>query len=70
MFVATKGGVRIVAAKNGSKLDGTAKDYMLRVRMDEETVRQLDICCQRTGSSRSEIVRDAIREKYAKGNKK
>lgn len=43
---------------------------MLRVRMDEETVQQLDICCQRTGSSRSEIVRNAIREKYAKGNKK
>ena len=52
--------------KNGSKLDGTAKDYMLRVRMDEETVRLLDECCSASGKTRSEIVREAVREKRAR----
>lgn len=66
MFVATKGGVLIVAMKNGSKLDGTAKDYMLRVRMDEETVRLLDECCSASGKTRSEVVREAVREKRAR----
>lgn len=66
MFVATKGGVLIVAMKNGSKLDGTAKDYMLRVRMDEETVRLLDECCFASGKTRSEVVREAVREKRAR----
>jgi metal-responsive CopG/Arc/MetJ family transcriptional regulator len=58
--------LKIVAKKNGSKLDGTAKDYMLRVRMDAETVQQLDECCKHENAGRSEIVRDLIREKYAK----
>lgn len=39
---------------------------MLRVRMDVETVRQLDECCKQENAGRSEIVRDLIREKYAK----
>lgn len=39
---------------------------MLRVRMDIETVQQLDECCKRENAGRSEIVRDLIREKYAK----
>ena len=58
--------VFIVATKNGSKLDGTDKGYMLRVRMDNETIQQLDKCCKALGKTRSEIVRESIREKCAK----
>nr|DAK83833.1 MAG TPA: Alginate and motility regulator [Caudoviricetes sp.] len=58
--------MKIVAKKNGSKLDGTSKDYMLRVRMDVETIQQLDECCKRENAGRSEVVRDLIREKYAR----
>lgn len=36
------------------------KDYMLRVRMDEETLRQLDECCKALGMSRSEVARKGI----------
>ena len=39
---------------------------MLRVRMDVETVQQLDECCKQENVGRSEIVRNLIREKYAK----
>jgi len=61
--------LNIVANKNGSKLDGTAKDYMLRLRMDDDTVRQLDECCKRENVTRSEMVRNLIRKKYAKAKK-
>lgn len=40
------------------------KDYMLRVRMDRETLEKLDKCCESSGLSRSEIVRKGIQEQY------
>lgn len=42
------------------------KDYMLRVRMDQETLRQLDECCKAEQLSRSEIVRKGIAEQYGR----
>ena len=40
------------------------KDYMLRVRMDKETLDKLDTCCEAENLSRSEIVRKGIQEQY------
>lgn len=46
-----------------TKPKGT-KDYMLRVRMDEETLKMLDACCKQESFSRSKVVRSAIAEHY------
>lgn len=37
----------------------------LTIRLDEELQKLLDDLCQRTGRSRSEIVRDALRRQIA-----
>ncbi len=46
------------------------KDYMLRVRMDAETLGELDECCAAAGESRSEIVRRGIKEQHGRLKKK
>jgi len=56
----------VAALKKGTKLTDNPKDYMLRVRMDAETLKELDICCEKENLSRSEIVRKGIKEQYAK----
>jgi predicted DNA-binding protein len=50
----------VSAAKKGQKLKEVTKDFMLRVRMDEETLNRLDQMCVETGLSRSEVVRKII----------
>lgn len=55
-----------MVAKPGRPVSENPKDYMLRVRMDEETLKQLDECCAAENLSRSEIVRKGIKEQYAK----
>lgn len=40
------------------------KDYMLRVRMDKETVEKLDAVCSENGLNRSEVVRNGILQQY------
>jgi hypothetical protein len=52
--------------KKGTKLTDNPKDYMLRVRMDKETVEKLDKVCDVRGISRSEVVRNGIEEQYQK----
>ena len=56
----------MAALKKGTKLTDNPKDYMLRVRMDKQTLKQLDDCCKAEGLSRSEIVRKGIYEQYKK----
>lgn len=44
------------------------KDFTLRVRVDDEDLSKIDSCCKSMGLTRSQIVRQAIREwldKYA-----
>lgn len=50
----------MAALKKGTKLTDTPKDYMLRVRMDADTVNKLDTVCKRENLTRSEIVRKGI----------
>jgi predicted transcriptional regulator len=54
-----------MVAQRGRPASETPKDYMLRVRMDEETVRKLDECCENLNLSRSEVVRKGIEEQHA-----
>lgn len=54
------------AMKKGTKLTDNPKDYMLRVRMDKETVEKLDRVCEDQDISRSEAVRNGIEEQYQK----
>ena len=56
----------MAALKKGTKLTDNPKDYMLRARMDAETLKELDACCEKENLSRSEIVRKGIKEQYAK----
>ena len=51
-----------MVAKKGRPISENPKDYMLRVRLDQETLSQLDECCEIQGKSRSEIVREGIQE--------
>lgn len=61
--------VKLVAKKGRPKSENS-KDYMLRVRMDKETLEQLDECCEAESVSRSEIVRKGIKEQYGRLKKK
>ena len=54
------------AMKKGTKLTDNPKDYMLRVRMDKETVEKLDKIFEVESASRSEVVRNGIEEQYQK----
>ncbi len=54
----------VSAMKKGTKLTDNPKDYMLRVRMDKETVDKLDMICDSQKVSRSEVVRNGIEKQY------
>lgn len=55
-----------MVAKKGRPTIKNAKDYMLRVRMNKETIKKLDECCKQEEKSRSEIVRECIEEKHSR----
>ena len=55
-----------VAARRGRPLSENPKDFMLRVRLDQETLKQLDECCKAQQLSRSEIVRNGIKEQHGR----
>ena len=55
-----------MVAKKGRPASDNPKDYMLRVRLDNETLERLDECCEVTGKSRSEVVREGIKEQHDK----
>lgn len=57
----------MAAAKMGRPTE-SPKDYMLRVRMDQETLRKLDECAEIMETNRSHAVRIAINrlEEYVK----
>ncbi len=42
------------------------KKHETRIRMSDEDVEILEYCCKITGRSRSDIIREGIREVYAK----
>lgn len=54
----------MAAMKKGTKLTDNPKSYMLRVRLDNETLKKLDILSNIEGCTRSEIVRKGIEIQY------
>ena len=42
------------------------KKHETRIRMSDEDVKLLEICCQKTGLTKAEIIRQGIREVYEK----
>lgn len=59
----------MAAIKKGTKLTDNPKDFMLRVRLDNETVKKLDAICKEQQKNRSEVVRNGIEEQYQKTKK-
>lgn len=53
-----------MATKKKGRPTSSPKDYMLRVRMDRETVDKLDTICKAQNISRSEAVRNGIEVQY------
>ena len=49
-----------MVVKPGQKLTEKPKDFLLQVRLDQETKRDLDECAEILGLDRSKIVRKGI----------
>lgn len=59
-------GVDTVSPKMGQKIKDNPKDFMLRTRLDEETLEKLDYSAEKFNLSRSEVVRRGIEDQYQK----
>lgn len=53
-----------MATKKVGRPTESPKDYMLRTRMDKETVEKLDYLTKELQLTRSEVVRKGIEEQY------
>ena len=42
------------------------KKHETRIRMSDEDLKLLEICCQKTGLTKAEVIRKGIREVYEK----
>lgn len=42
------------------------KTHDTRIRMSDEDIRLLEICCEKTGLTKSDVIRKGIREVYDK----
>ena len=54
----------LVPVKKIGRPTDSPKTFMLRVKMDKDTLAKLDECCKMTNLNRSEFVRRNICEKY------
>jgi predicted DNA-binding protein len=46
------------------------KTHDTRIRMSDEDVRLLEICCQKTGLSKADVIRQGIRAVYERVKEK
>lgn len=46
------------------------KRHDTRIRMSDEDIRLLEICCQKTGLSKADVIRQGIREVYERVKEK
>ena len=42
------------------------KIHETRIRMSDEDVKLLELCCEKTGMTKAEVIRQGIREVYEK----
>ena len=59
-----------MSPKMGQKIKNNPKDYMLRVRLDNETLDKLTYSSEKFNISCSEVVRHGIDDEYQKALKK
>lgn len=59
-----------MSPKIGQKIKNNPKDFMLRTRIDDETLKKLDYSANTFDVSRSEIVRRGIESEYQKAEAK
>lgn len=55
-----------MSPKMGQKIKDNPKDFMLRTRLDSETLEKLDYSAEKFGISKSEVVRRGIDDEYQK----
>lgn len=60
----------ILSSKTGRKKKDNPKDYMLRVRLDNETLDKLNYTAEKLNISCSELVRRGIETEYLKAKAK
>lgn len=59
-----KKGVNSMSPKLGQKIKDNPKDKRIEIRMDDETVRKLDILANEQNVSRAEVIRQWIEIQY------
>lgn len=57
-----------VSPRTGRPTD-SPKKHETRIRMSDEDVKILEYCCKTTGMSKADVIRQGIREVYAKTQK-
>ena len=65
IYVSPKERGNKMSPRTGRPTDNPKK-HETRIRMSEEDVNILEYCCKVTGKSKSDVIRDGIREVYAK----
>ena len=58
--------VNYLVARRGRPVSENPKDFILRVRLDKETLHRLDECCEAEKLSRSEVVRKGLEEQHSR----
>lgn len=70
LIVATKKkGSEDVSPRTGRPKSDHSKDTMLRVRIDDELTNMLDVTSKRLNITKSDVVRNGIKNEYKKANK-
>lgn len=65
VFMVTQKVVKHLSPRTG-RPTADPKNHETRIRMSDEDIKMLEICCQRTGLSKSDVIRRGIREVYEK----
>lgn len=60
-----KKGSGTLSPRTGRPTD-SPKIHETRIRMSDEDVKILEYCCNKTGRTKADIIREGIREVYAK----
>ncbi len=58
-----------MSPRTGRPKSDHSKDTMLRVRIDDELTNMLDVTSKRLNITRSDVVRNGIKNEYKKANK-
>ena len=55
-----------MSPRTGRPPSKNPKKHETRIRMSDEDIEILEYCCKMTGRTRTDIIREGIREVYAK----